>query len=391
MTRPQRRRAYTFVGIAVATAVATAFWFLRVNGNRGEIDRPLQPDAIWSSYDPGRPAGGLTINYPFDEVVFPPRIIAPTFLWEDSSQESDSWLVHVQMPDDAEAICVESPEQQWKPSEEQWATIQQRSASCPTEVTVLGVARSRPRPIVSSASISISTCPDEIGAPIFYREVNLPFRDAVIPSSGGEARRLRCNLGTIEAMKGRIDQATRLYREALESDPDNFEAHYSLGAQLTNMGRTGEAIPYLKEAVRLNPDSMPAIYYLGLAYQSKAEHEQAITHYMKVLEADPDFAPALTQLAIIRAACPQKELRDKDAAVAMAERACRLTDFSQPEILATLARVYAAVGRHSEAITVSQRAMMIARNSGQNDLARQIEREFQQDWRQPSLPGAELE
>lgn len=118
VTMPQRRFAYSLAGIAVATAVAAAFWFLRVDGNRAEINQPLQPDAIWSSYDPGRPAGGLTINYPFDESVFPPRIIAPTFLWEDSSQESDSWLVHVQMPDDAEAICVESSEQQWQPSEE---------------------------------------------------------------------------------------------------------------------------------------------------------------------------------------------------------------------------------------------------------------------------------
>lgn len=198
-----------------------------------------------------------------------------------------------------------------------------------------------------------------------------------------------CNLGTILAMRGHVKQAIELYREALESDPDHFEAHYSLGAQLINLGRAEEAISCLEEAVQLRPEDVPSRFFLGMALQGQAKFEQAVTHYTQVLEVDPDHVAALAQIAFIRAACPQEELRDYEAAIAAGERACRLTGFSQPEYLATLARVYAQVGRRSDAITMSQRAVMTARSSGKEGLARQIERDFQQYWREPSVPGAE--
>ena len=76
-------------------------------------------------------------------------------------------------------MSVACSAQEWTPSENQWETIQRRSLARPAEVTVLGVRRTRPGGIRSSGRISISTSPDEVGAPIFYREVNLPFRDAV--------------------------------------------------------------------------------------------------------------------------------------------------------------------------------------------------------------------
>jgi hypothetical protein len=35
---------------------------------------------------PGEPSGQLEISYPIDETVFPPEIVAPTFVWSDETE-----------------------------------------------------------------------------------------------------------------------------------------------------------------------------------------------------------------------------------------------------------------------------------------------------------------
>lgn len=198
-----------------------------------------------------------------------------------------------------------------------------------------------------------------------------------------------CNLGTILAMKGHVDQAIEHYHAALESVPDLFEAHFSLGVQLMNLDRPDQAIESLKEAVRLRPQNAPCRYYLGLTLERQQKLEEALAQYERILQLDPNFVVALAQAAFIRATCPQRELRDYDAAIEMAERACKLTQFNDPEFLATLARVYVQAGRRADAINMSQRAMIVARNSGREDFARRVERDFQQYWRQPPAPVVE--
>ena len=37
----------------------------------------------------------LTIDYPLDQMTFPPEIIAPTFLWHEPSDQADTWLVDI--------------------------------------------------------------------------------------------------------------------------------------------------------------------------------------------------------------------------------------------------------------------------------------------------------
>jgi tetratricopeptide (TPR) repeat protein len=122
---------------------------------------------------------GLTISYPHHETVFPPEIIAPTFHWEDESSGSDAWLITIKFPDKKGRLNFLSRSPEWTPSDEEWETIKQRSRAKEAEVSILGVDPSDPKSILSGGRISIRTSQDEVGAPLFYREVNLPFIDAV--------------------------------------------------------------------------------------------------------------------------------------------------------------------------------------------------------------------
>ncbi|HUS90333.1 MAG TPA: tetratricopeptide repeat protein [Phycisphaerae bacterium] len=117
------------------------------------------------------PAGTLTIEYPFDGAVFPPEIVAPTFRWKGGPAEAGTWRVGVSFADGKAPLEFGVSSPQWRPDANAWATIRKRSAEADARVTVSAGGQ--------SASVAIRTSRDEVGAAIFYREVNLPFIEAV--------------------------------------------------------------------------------------------------------------------------------------------------------------------------------------------------------------------
>ena len=60
-----------------------------------------------------------------------------------------------------------------------WEEIKRRSVDKPAVVTVAGVNRETPSQVLSAGHVTIQTSSDKVEAPLFYREVNLPFVEAV--------------------------------------------------------------------------------------------------------------------------------------------------------------------------------------------------------------------
>jgi tetratricopeptide (TPR) repeat protein len=165
--------AGVLLGTAVAGAGIGLAWVYALRGPAFPVDE------ILARYREGAEYGGLTIRYPLDGTLFPPEIVPPTFRWEDGHRGSDAWIVAIAFQDGQGRMSFPCFDMQWTPSDEAWATIKRRSLQKPAEVTILGVRRRAQNRIVSAAGISISTSEDEVAAPIFYREVNLPFIEAV--------------------------------------------------------------------------------------------------------------------------------------------------------------------------------------------------------------------
>ena len=126
----------------------------------------------------GKPAG-LEILYPLDQALFPPEIVAPTFRWEDSNAGSDTWLIAFQFSDGGESLYFRSRNMAWTVPDEAWEVIKRRSREREARVTISGVRTAAAENTLSQGSVSISTSKDEVGAPLFFREVNLPFSTAV--------------------------------------------------------------------------------------------------------------------------------------------------------------------------------------------------------------------
>ena len=164
---------HLILGVAILTAGILVAWFVACR------EAPLQIDEVLAAYEEDRHYGGLAINYPLNDTRFPLEIPAPGFRWEDNEGNSDTWLVTISFQDGRGRMSYITHSPRWTPSDEQWQTIKQRSREKEATVTVLGIDRTIPKEILSGARVSISTSADEVGAPLFYREVHLPFSEAI--------------------------------------------------------------------------------------------------------------------------------------------------------------------------------------------------------------------
>ncbi len=121
---------------------------------------------------------GLTVTYPRDGAVFPPGIAPPTVRWRDDRPEVDRWLVLVETAE-GEARSFASRDPLLRLPEEDWRAIQRSSVAAPARLRVVGARDREPGTLLSGGTTSVATSPDELTAPIFYRDVPLPFIDAV--------------------------------------------------------------------------------------------------------------------------------------------------------------------------------------------------------------------
>ncbi len=179
-----RKRPACILVVAVVTVVAIAvFWLSRIS---------LRAEDILAAYQQHAGLDGVKMTYPLNGTLFPPEIVPPEFRWEDASPQVSAWLVRVELADGGPTVSCVTRQKQWMPGLQDWERIKAASKEQEARVLVIGVRPGRPVQVVSATSLSIRTSKDEVGAPLFYREVNLPFVDAVKDPS-----RIRWRFGSI--------------------------------------------------------------------------------------------------------------------------------------------------------------------------------------------------
>ncbi len=171
----------------IAGACLTLLW---VHGTGPDAQKVLK------SLAQRTPQGRLVIEYPLEGTLFPPEISAPAFRWKEEHAHADLWLVSVEFADGRGRINCFASQSEWRPEPAVWEKIKSRSRETPVVVTVIGVKRQAPSEALSVGRVTIRTSSDPVGAPLFYREVNLPFVDAVRDPST-----IRWRFGAISSMQ----------------------------------------------------------------------------------------------------------------------------------------------------------------------------------------------
>jgi hypothetical protein len=147
------------------------------------IYRNLQPKAyrvedILAVYREQADYGDIAIEYPLNETLFPPEMIPPVFRWKDGSPAARMWLIRFEFADGKADMHFPVRREQWTARPEDWEKIKHRSTEQEAQVVILGVGPGEPIKVLSRARMSFRTSKDPVGAPLFYREVNLPFSEA---------------------------------------------------------------------------------------------------------------------------------------------------------------------------------------------------------------------
>jgi len=179
--------AYPVAGTAIVVCIA-------VGSLVGIYGRAPRADDLLAAYAGRAHCAVIRIVYPLDGTLFSPEIVPPTVRWEDENEGVSRWLVHVEVADGGPAIDCLRRERQWTPGTQDWERIKQASIEKEARVLVLGVKLGLRADVVSAAAVGVRTSRDEVGAPLFYREVNLPFIDAVTDPS-----KIRWRFGSISS------------------------------------------------------------------------------------------------------------------------------------------------------------------------------------------------
>jgi len=168
----------------------------------------------------------LTVDYPLDEAVFPLDMVAPTFVWSDPAAKADTWLIDVVSSDGhdhlyiltqaatpprardsdprtlSEAAAAYNPPEpparprRWMPSPDTWEQIKSLSGGQVVTVTIVGFHSAEPNECLSRGRVRLSTSNDPVTAPIFYRDVPLPFRHVL-----KNIESIRWRLGDVSSYK----------------------------------------------------------------------------------------------------------------------------------------------------------------------------------------------
>jgi protein O-GlcNAc transferase len=161
---------------------------------------------------------------------------------------------------------------------------------------------------------------------------------------------LWANLGRVGQALGRHDEAVANFRRAVDLDPDRGERHNDLGVALMELGQLDEALASFDVALRLDADDPKAHTNVGIAKMGKGDPAAAAASYRQALILDPDdpivachLGNALTSLG------------EHDQALDCYRRAVQL----QPDLAEAwlnLGRLLRDVGEHVDAVACFERA-----------------------------------
>lgn len=132
---------------------------------------------------------------------------------------------------------------------------------------------------------------------------------------------------------GRWEEASRLYEEVLQAEPDNSPANLGLGITAFHQARWEEAEKHLlkvesdtagaeelpamlariyfeklpaedlsaaTEKLKKNPRDLPALYSVALTYARGGEYEKALEQLLSILEADREFSGGAAKEAFLK-------------------------------------------------------------------------------------------
>lgn len=122
------------------------------------------------------------------------------------------------------------------------------------------------------------------------------------------------NLGVLSKKQGKMEDAERFYKLAVENDHQYVMAHFNLGAVLSELGRFSEAKKHLQLAIQINPNLTEAYNNLGNLMKDTGDYLGASKVFFKAIEIAPsspelrnNYSMVLQELGLMHEALTQSD------------------------------------------------------------------------------------
>lgn len=197
------------------------------------------------------------------------------------------------------------------------------------------------------------------------------------------------NLGATFVKLGKGIEAIKQFEKVIEIEPNNVNARYNLAVLLALQNKHFQAIGQLKEIIKLNPKDLETRFLLAkelrnadllqeslsefaIVFEANPDNENVVIEVIKLLIQKGDYKQAkdileksyakfpernrtATNLAYLLATSPQKDLRDGNKALEIAQKVYLKTQAIEYGTI--VSNAYAELGRCEDAVKFTQQLL----------------------------------
>lgn len=166
------------------------------------------------------------------------------------------------------------------------------------------------------------------------------------------------------AESGKVNEALAMIDQVIATDPNNWRSYFLKSAVLVLAKRGGEALKQINTSITLARRSNVSPGLLAELYESKARscidygrYDEAKKSLEQAVHLQPQDPTTLNDLAWMLATSKDNRVRDGRRAVAIAMKACSLSDWKNAFSIDTLAAASAAAGNFTDAVKYQELAI----------------------------------
>lgn len=157
----------------------------------------------------------------------------------------------------------------------------------------------------------------------------------------------------------KIDDAISDFSQAIEiygpNKPQSIPAWMSRGFLHFQTAKHQQAIDDFSHVIQLNPKATVAYNNRGYNLQQLGKPVDALADFNKAIELEPKYALAHQNRAWLLVTTESENLRDAEAAIASATKACELNDYQDVSDMAALAAAHSVHGEFDKAVGLQEK------------------------------------
>ena len=188
-----------------------------------------------------------------------------------------------------------------------------------------------------------------------YHKALAEFEQTALYSADFAASRL--NLGSLYSSQGKMDDAEKNFKKAIEIDRDFYTARSNLAVLYSRQGKNDLAEQQLRKALETNPGLADVHYSLGLLLAEQKKYKEAVKHLQEAAAGMPGNARIHYNLGQLLDFLGQNNAAEKSL-----KRTIEI-DPHNMNYLQTIARFYLAKGAFAQARKIAKQMMIASPDS----------------------------